>query len=112
MATTNGWIWFGSPGHFIGGASCRFHMATQVGRYLVSTVGDYYPPFPGTRTEVGYKRFFETMVFKAGKACAVKSCGCGMPTIDGSELDFEGYNTAGAAQKGHLAMCEKWAAKK
>lgn len=37
------WKWFGVAAHFICGHDCRFHMATQVGPYLVSTVGEYWP---------------------------------------------------------------------
>ena len=36
----NNWKWFGSPGHFNGGAWCRFHLCTQVGKYVISTVGE------------------------------------------------------------------------
>ncbi len=35
--------WFGNAGHFICGQWCRFHMTTKVGKYLVSTVGQYWP---------------------------------------------------------------------
>src|SRR5919106_127620 len=35
--------WFGHAAHFICGRWCRFHLATQVGDYLVSTVGEYWP---------------------------------------------------------------------
>ena len=130
------WQWFGSAAHFICGRWCRFHLATQVGEYLVSTVGEYVPP-DGVQTilaesrgialtgkgeareaeflekvgfeEIGYRRTYETMVFKAGKPCDAEGCGCGIPVIDGSELDFEGYNDAGAATRGHQEMCAKWA---
>lgn len=37
------WIWYGHAGHFICGRWCRFHLATKVGKYLVSTVGEYWP---------------------------------------------------------------------
>lgn len=37
------WQWFGCAGHLIVGAWCRFHLATKVGDYLVSTVGEYWP---------------------------------------------------------------------
>lgn len=40
------WRWFGHPGHLIVGDSCRFHLATQVGEFLVSTVGEYWPERP------------------------------------------------------------------
>jgi hypothetical protein len=34
--------WFGHAGHFILGHRCRFHLCTQVGKYLVSTVGELW----------------------------------------------------------------------
>lgn len=37
------WKWFGHAGHLIVGQSCRFHLCTQVGPWLVSTVGEYWP---------------------------------------------------------------------
>jgi len=61
---------------------------------------------------VGCDRTYETMVFKAGKPCTAKGCKCGLPAIDGSELDFEGYNDAGAATLGHRKMVAKWRRKK
>lgn len=50
-------------------------------------------------------------VFKAGKACAAKGCGCGLPSINGMELDFAGYNDAGSATKGHMKLVKKWSRK-
>ena len=35
--------WFGHAAHLIVGNDCRFHLATQVGKYLVSTVGEWWP---------------------------------------------------------------------
>ena len=57
---------------------------------------------------LGLDRKYETMVFKAGKPCARKDCGCGLPEIDGSELDFAGYSDAGSAARGHMELVEKW----
>ncbi len=120
------WKWFGHAGHFICGQWCRFHLTTKVGRVLVSTVGQYVHPSDSGANEateaewlaknpngrqVGCERFYETMVFRAGKPCAAKGCACGMPKIDPSEIDFEGYQTPGEANAGHLAMCRKWARK-
>ena len=48
------------------------------------------------------------MVFRAGKPCVEKHCGCGLPAISGGELDFAGYNTAGDATKGHYRLVAKW----
>lgn len=130
------WEWFGNAAHFICGFDCRFHLATLVNGYIVSTVGEYFPD-EGSREilasskgiklegrgdarkydfmkkygyeEIGCDRKYETMVFKAGPVCVRKGCACGLPEIDGSELDFSGYNDAGAATRGHMAMCKAWA---
>lgn len=40
------WQWFGTAGHLIVGHDCRFHLCTQVGPWLVSTVGQYWPERP------------------------------------------------------------------
>ena len=37
------WIWMPRAGHFICGFDCRFHMTTYVNRYIVSTIGEYWP---------------------------------------------------------------------
>jgi hypothetical protein len=132
------WRWFGSAGHLIVAAWCRFHLCTQIGDVLVSTVGEYFPEDQVREInaisrgvtlegrgderradyirkigfeEIGYGRIYETMVFRTtGDVCHESGCGCGLPTIIPSELDFEGYNTAGAATLGHMALCRKWAA--
>lgn len=126
MPTHGGdWKWFGNAGHFICGQWCRFHLTTQVGTYLVSTVGEYVHPHHGAGSEqgeaewlkknwpgedIGYGRKYETMVFRAGNPCDSPRCGgCGLPQIDGAELDCNGYNNAGDATRGHMALCEKWA---
>jgi hypothetical protein len=126
------WKWFGNAGHFICGSQCRFHLTTLVGAYLVSTVGQYLPD-SSTREilaqcrgielkgrgdareadwmekagfeEIGCGRKFETMVFKALKPCDSADCGCGLPEINGTELEFRGYNDARAATAGHMELC-------
>jgi hypothetical protein len=107
------WVWYGFPGHFIGARSCQFRLNTLVGEFIVSTVGEYYPH--GLEQEkpssIGSDRLYETMVFRATGKCDTEGCGCGMPTHNGSELDFEPYNDRAAATVGHRAMCERWAAK-
>jgi hypothetical protein len=105
------WKWFGNAGHLCISNWCCFHLTTRVGEYLVSTVGEYYPPHvneilrPKAPSDIGYKRLYETMVFKCGKVC---ECGCGMPTQAGNELAFMPYMKAGEATKGHMKMCEKY----
>lgn len=136
MIPNDKWKWFGHAGHFICGQWCRYHLVTQIGPWLISTVGEYVPD-EGSREilaecrgivlegkgdarladymkkigfeDIGMDRKYETMVFKAGPACVSETCGCGLPSICGSELDFRGYNVAGDAAKGHMALCLKWA---
>jgi hypothetical protein len=99
------WKWFGHALHFIGSNDCRFRMGTQIGRYVISTVGEYLPG--GNQQEefsdIGYQRKYETMVFKVGK---ILPCGC--PKINPSEIDMMPYNNPKDAMRGHMAMCEKW----
>lgn len=128
------WRWYGNAGHFIAGNNCRFHLCTVVGDTIVSTVGQYLPDSAvreilaksrgvvlegrGDERErvwldkvgfedIGYDRKFETMSFKAGKPCTAKDCGCGMPTHNGHEIDFESYNDAKSATEGHMRICRK-----
>jgi len=102
MIEEKDWVWTGYARHFIGGSDCRFFMGTEIGDYLVSTVGEYRPK--GTIEEIGNNRTFETMVFPLSDDCC--SCGCGMRTVgDLTELEFEGYNTPLEAREGHMRMC-------
>ena len=123
MIRADEWNWFGESAHFVCGRWCRFHLATQIGDYLVSTVGKYVHPRNSggsERTEAGWimehpdgeelgaSRHYETMVFLAGPSCTKEGCDCGMPTLaDASELEARGYATAGEATRGHLLMCMK-----
>ena len=115
------WEWFGLSGHFICGQWCRFHMATKVGEYWISTVGLMVSPSNSGGSEqterkylknnplgddIGCNRKFETMVFKVSGVC---SCGCGQPTFNPTQIDFEGYNETEEAREGHMKMCYKYA---
>ena len=135
------WKWFGSPAHFICAEWCRFHMATLVGNYVVSTVGEYIPDESvrellaesrGLKLEgrgearradwlkkngfeeLGYQRTYETMVFKwTGDVCDTAECGCGLPSIDPSEeFECRGYNNAGDATRGHHELCQEYDGRK
>lgn len=116
------WRWHGFAAHFCCGEWCRFHMATTVGEHLVSTVGKYVHPSRSGGSEkteqawllanpegeeIGCGRTYETMVFKTGKLLC--PCGCGMPTIDGAELDSGCYQNSKDAAEGHMRLCHKWA---
>jgi len=99
-------VYYGTAAHFIAGESCRFHIATEIGDVLVSTVGDCRIGDTKEPIEIGYGRLYETMAFRlTGDRC---KCGCGLPLLDGREIDFAGYNTAGEANAGHEDMCRKY----
>jgi hypothetical protein len=119
------WKWHGVSAHFICGQWCRFHLATQIGKVLVSTVGEYVHPrhsgggeqaerkwlranWPGE--DIGYNRKYETMVFRlTGEICERQGCGCGLPDIASGEIDAAPYNERGQATDGHMRLCHKWA---
>lgn len=136
------WKWFGNAAHFICARNCRFHIATQVGEFIVSTVGELLfdessrestATIRGVTLEgrgdarladymrkIGYEdigcdRKFETMAFPAGGPCVDPYCGeggCGLPPIAGSEIAFDAYNDRKAATEGHMAICRRIAAGK
>lgn len=134
------WEWFGSPGHLIVAEDCRFHLCTKVGPWLVSTVGEWLPDSSSWHIyaesrgitladrgdaaradfknkigyiEIGSGRKYETMVFRlSDERCTAEGCECGMPVVhEWGEIDSDGYNLRGDAQRGHYAMCERWAAR-
>jgi hypothetical protein len=102
------WVWAGHAGHLCVVDDCRFHMATRVGMYVVSTVGDYYPPGRGVRDTIGAGEdsFFETFVFPA----TGEELDCGCPEVESfGEIDGERYADAKAATDGHMRYCRKYA---
>ena len=104
------WIWQPHAGHFIGSSSCNFRMNTYVGKYIVSTVGEYKNSLTkeGEWEPLGMDRLYETMVFKAqrsGYGC------CKWRIIVEKEMDMKGYNDEKSAYKGHLELCKKWSSK-
>jgi len=116
MTQPSEWKWYGMAGHFICAPWCRFHLCTDLGNgYYVSTVGDYHS-VPSIRKnggntkaeQIGWRRLYETMVFRVHHHCAGANCGCGAPLGNGSDLEVDSYNTAQQAQEGHLALCKKW----
>lgn len=132
------WVWMPHAGHFILGNYCRFHLNTYVGKYVVSTVGelwnekevrmiharvhdpkwfeknqrlegDYFDNAYFKRfgyDDIGYKSKYETMVFKAVRD--KKHLCCPWKMLTGAYQDFNSYETAETAYKGHLKMCKKW----
>lgn len=128
------WVWMPHPAHFIGAKNCQFRIATYVGKFIVSTVGELlwdstvreilaqgkgitlegkgddrkadYMKKVGYE-QIGMNRLYETMVFRAVKS-GHKCCPWEIDVEH--EVDFEGYNDPGEAFEGHMRMCEKWAA--
>ena len=93
--------WFGEPGHFCAADFCMSHLHTHVnGKWCVSTVGEYYPE--GRRNKrgpkaIGHDRLYESMVFRIYDG-----------EIDLAELQMAPYTDREAAQKGHMALVEKY----
>ena len=106
MIPESEWKWFGYPMHFICGRKCIFHLGTQVGQYVISTVAEYYD-YEGKRQPVGLNRWGETYVFRI---TGTQECGCPQPA--GNEIDGLGYgehDSCTVMNDGHLAMCRKYA---
>lgn len=123
--------------HFILGHQCRFKLATYVGGFIVSTVGEYFPDADVREIlaksrgvelkgrgddreamymrkigfeEIGCGRKYETFVFRAKPAPEGDECGCAYRIADGGEIDSIGTNSAAGAYANHMELCEKWAA--
>lgn len=123
------------PGHLCVSSDCKFVLNTYVGKYIVSTVGEYWPDSQIRKIiakcrdievngegdnwdadymkkigyqEIGMGTFYETMVFKAIKG--TEKC-CPWVMMASHEQDAERYSDAGDAFNGHLYMCKKWSKK-
>ena len=134
--TKDKWIWMPHAGHFIGAKYCRFILNTYVGKYIVSTVGEYWPDYRVRKIiadsrgwtcnkigdywdreyfkkfgyeDIGCDRKYETMVFAAHKSEKYKCCPYEIDVSN--QKDFAGYNDADAATKGHMSLCRKWSKK-
>lgn len=115
MINAKDWKWSGLAHHLIGGANCRFHMATQIGNVIISTVGEYWLDKASMEKlgeegplEIGLGRTFETFVFKASDNLC--TCGCGLNLIhDYTEIDSLAANTRAEATENHMKLCVKWA---
>jgi hypothetical protein len=106
--TTTGeknWIWLPHAQHFIGAYSCQFRLGTYVGKYIVSTVGEYRG-----MEDIGCDRKYETYVFKAKRMPKGKDVceACPFTVSDFLEIDSLGANTAKEAFKNHYKLCSKW----
>lgn len=137
--TKDKWVWMPHPAHFICSRDCKFFLATKVGKYIVSTVGEYWPDqavrrihaeihdakwYAENRDRKGddfdhvyMKKFgFEEIGYGRKYETMVGDCiksenACCPYVMVNHELDFASYNTAKDAYQGHLKMCRKFANK-
>ena len=100
---------YNHPLHFIGAHECLFHMGTSVGKFIVSTVGDYRPRGLGTtQKEIGYGRTYETYVFNWHGDQEE----CGRPRLtDLSEIDSLSANSDAEAAANHAEMVSRYTEK-
>jgi len=91
------WEWFGHAGHFIHADRCVFHLHTHIGRWCISTVGEYFPNPDDEMQMVDSDHFYETMVFDT------------QAPDRWMEIDADAYNGPEDARLGHMRMCRKWA---
>ena len=100
--------WMPHAGHFICGERCQFRLNTHVNGFIISTVGEFVPvsKMDGAAfEEIGYKRLYETMVFKAKKS---KHGCCAYVQKNGNNIDFAGYNKPTDAYNGHMKFIRKY----
>ena len=104
------WKWFGKAGHFCMSDRCLFHLCTDVGDYLVSSVGDMHPDMSGNglgeQKPIGWKHLYETMVFKKKKGFC--KCGCGIPNKDLGEVEYLNANSETKCESNHMKLCLKY----
>lgn len=98
------WKWYGYPCHFVGGKNCIYHLATKVGEFLISTIGDYYIEDNRQTLRSWEKSFYETCIF----VCSGEDKN-GNPIIeDWTEIDGRSYETSVEAENEHYEFCKKY----
>lgn len=104
MIPKSEWVYYGFPGHFVGGIDCAYHLSTRVGGYLISTVGAYFPGLDKEAVPVGTREnaFFETMIFKCDGEDKY-----GNPNKELKELYVEYYEKSVDAERGHRMLCRQ-----
>lgn len=99
------WKWYGYAGHLCIGRSCAYHLQTRIGKFLISTVGDYRPHGDPEAIGSNPNYYFETMVFPCKGE--LKS---GDPNIlSWQSIDGERYAESIDAERGHHRYCKKYA---
>lgn len=134
------WIWMPHAGHLIVGSMCQFTLSTYIGKYIISTVGEYWPDkevrkihakifdkkwydencnLKGDNFDHAYMKKFGYEDIGVGKKYetmvfeAKKSndkC-CLYEIIVEKEVETLSYNIPEEARKGHLKLCNKWSKK-
>ena len=128
------------PAHFICGNKCRFHLATYVGKYVVSTVGEYWPErgvrkihaeiydpkwhaankhLLGDNYDYEYMKHFgfeeigcdRKFETMVFEARKEKDKCCPWRIVVQKEADYAAYNSADDATIGHNKLCAKWSKK-
>jgi len=139
--TADKWIWMPHPGHFICSSDCRFHLNTRVGKYIISTVGEYFPDrqvraihasihdpewhaknnsLLGDAYDHAYMKHFgfteigldrKYETMVFGSKKDTKNACCPYQAVIGNDVDWDSYNEPEDAYKGHMKLCRKWAKK-
>lgn len=89
--------------HFILAHDCRFRLRTNVGNYIVSTIGEMHWNGP-----LGWEREYETMVFRSEKN---NNASYPYRIIVSEEPETRSYMTSEDATRGHYELCEKYSNK-
>lgn len=121
MIPASEWIWHGHPLHLSVHRRCQFRMGTEIGDFVVSTIGEYELEGGGYDTlGIDPHSFYETMVFRktghfegilpdrrgADTLSGTKCC----PDITGDDLFCERYSNSVSARVGHMLTCQRVAA--
>lgn len=108
-------------GHFILDEFCHWYLHHHVGKYCVSSIGDFreeeslklakkYTPWsigPNNMLQLGMDRWFETLVVplsEEGCEDGIEECNC--PHGGGRELLLRGYRTEAEAERGHMSIIQ------
>lgn len=107
------WIWMPHAAQWCIGDHCRFHLATWVGNYIVSTVGEWLSDSEDMKfKDIAHNAKYESMVFPSTLQTDPESKCCPYTSASWMEIDVDRYNDPIKATKGHMRLCEKWAKSK
>lgn len=133
------WVWQPHAAHLVIGSQCQFHVATYVGGYIVSTVGEWWPDrvsreiharifdhewhiennhLRGDNYDRAYRRHFGFMEIGSDTKyetmvfeaeADTENTCCPWVMKTPRNIDGDRYNSAPEAMQGHLRLCEQWA---